>query len=90
MHASSGIEPEASNVFITTSLIHQPFFLFPLFRCTMRIVDSFGTEPEYNFPSYATRKKMKSEWGKWNFFPKQFNTMFREYDDFCETLSNWG
>jgi len=44
----------------------------------MRIVDSFGTEPEYNFPSYADRKKMKSEWGKWNFNPKQFNTMFRK------------
>lgn len=43
----------------------------------MRIVDSFGTEPEFNHPSYANRKKKKSEWGKLNFFPKQFNTMFR-------------
>ena len=50
-----------------------------MIRCSMRVVDSFGTEPEYNFPSYAKRKKMKSAWGKLNFFPKQFNTMFREF-----------
>uniref|UniRef100_H2YVL1 alpha-1,6-mannosyl-glycoprotein 6-beta-N-acetylglucosaminyltransferase n=1 Tax=Ciona savignyi TaxID=51511 RepID=H2YVL1_CIOSA len=52
---------------------------FHLLQCEIRVVDSFGTEPEFNHAVYAGRKQHSSQWGKWNFNPKQFNTMFRKY-----------
>uniref|UniRef100_H2YVK9 alpha-1,6-mannosyl-glycoprotein 6-beta-N-acetylglucosaminyltransferase n=1 Tax=Ciona savignyi TaxID=51511 RepID=H2YVK9_CIOSA len=54
---------------------------FHLLQCEIRVVDSFGTEPEFNHAVYAGRKQHSSQWGKWNFNPKQFNTMFPHTPD---------
>ncbi|XP_009859453.2 alpha-1,6-mannosylglycoprotein 6-beta-N-acetylglucosaminyltransferase A-like [Ciona intestinalis] len=54
---------------------------FHLLKCEIRVVDSFGTEPEFNHASYAERKMRSTQWGKWNFHPKQFNTMFPHTPD---------
>ncbi|CAK8689578.1 unnamed protein product [Clavelina lepadiformis] len=54
---------------------------FHLIQCNIRVVDSFGTEPEYNNPGYAVRHGKNSEWGKLDFMPKQFNTMFPHTPD---------
>lgn len=48
-------------------------------RCMLRVLDSFGTEPEFNHAHYAQSKGHKTPWGKWNLNPQQFNTMFRKY-----------
>lgn len=48
------------------------------FRCMLRVLDSFGTEPEFNHAHYAQSKGHKTPWGKWNLNPQQFNTMFRK------------
>ncbi|KAG7241068.1 hypothetical protein INR49_026099 [Caranx melampygus] len=47
-------------------------------RCMLRVLDSFGTEPEFNHAHYAQSKGHKTPWGKWNLNPQQFNTMFRK------------
>lgn len=44
----------------------------------LRVLDSFGTEPEFNHAHYAQSKGHKTPWGKWNLNPQQFNTMFRK------------
>lgn len=49
------------------------------FRCMLRVLDSFGTEPEFNHAHYAQSKGHKTPWGKWNLNPQQFYTMFRKY-----------
>lgn len=48
-------------------------------RCMLRVLDSFGTEPEFNHAHYAQSKGHKTPWGKWNLNPQQFNTMFRKF-----------
>lgn len=45
----------------------------------LRVLDSFGTEPEFNHAHYAQSKGHKTPWGKWNLNPQQFNTMFRKW-----------
>lgn len=56
------------------------FFVSPAWRhrCMLRVLDSFGTEPEFNHAHYAQSKGHKTPWGKWNLNPQQFNTMFRK------------
>ncbi|XP_039264372.2 alpha-1,6-mannosylglycoprotein 6-beta-N-acetylglucosaminyltransferase A-like [Styela clava] len=54
---------------------------FHLLQCNIRVLDSFGTEPEFNHVNYASKKTHKSSWGKWNLNPKQFNTMFPHSPD---------
>ncbi|KAJ3584561.1 hypothetical protein NHX12_015056, partial [Muraenolepis orangiensis] len=46
------------------------------YQCMLRVLDSFGTEPEFNHAHYAQAKGHKTPWGKWNLNPQQFNTMF--------------
>ncbi|XP_073692704.1 alpha-1,6-mannosylglycoprotein 6-beta-N-acetylglucosaminyltransferase A [Garra rufa] len=48
------------------------------YQCMLRVLDSFGTEPEFNHAHYAQSKGHKTPWGKWNLNPQQFNTMFRK------------
>lgn len=54
------------------------FVFIQHYRCMLRVLDSFGTEPEFNHAHYAQSKGHKTPWGKWNLNPQQFNTMFRE------------
>uniref|UniRef100_A0A3B4FMV5 alpha-1,6-mannosyl-glycoprotein 6-beta-N-acetylglucosaminyltransferase n=1 Tax=Pundamilia nyererei TaxID=303518 RepID=A0A3B4FMV5_9CICH len=49
--------------------------------CMLRVLDSFGTEPEFNHAHYAQSKGHKTPWGKWNLNPQQFNTMFPHTPD---------
>lgn len=51
------------------------------FRCMLRVLDSFGTEPEFNHANYAQSKGHKTPWGKWNLNPQQFYTMFPHTPD---------
>ena len=52
-----------------------PSFVFPLPRCRLRIVDSFGTEAQFN---HLTDKALKTSFGSHDLQLKQFNTMFRK------------
>uniref|UniRef100_A0AAY4CIE0 alpha-1,6-mannosyl-glycoprotein 6-beta-N-acetylglucosaminyltransferase n=1 Tax=Denticeps clupeoides TaxID=299321 RepID=A0AAY4CIE0_9TELE len=51
------------------------------YQCMLRVLDSFGTEPEFNHAHYAQSKGHKTPWGKWNLNPQQFNTMFAHTPD---------
>ncbi|XP_053522777.1 alpha-1,6-mannosylglycoprotein 6-beta-N-acetylglucosaminyltransferase A [Artibeus jamaicensis] len=51
------------------------------YQCMLRVLDSFGTEPEFNHASYAQSKGHKTPWGKWNLNPQQFYTMFPHTPD---------
>ncbi|XP_069769993.1 alpha-1,6-mannosylglycoprotein 6-beta-N-acetylglucosaminyltransferase A-like [Narcine bancroftii] len=54
---------------------------FTHYRCLLRVLDSFGTEPEFNHAEYAKIKNHESPWGKLNLFPKQFYNMFPHTPD---------
>ena len=42
-------------------------------------MDSFGTEPEYNYAEYnGLPEELRSSWGKANVHPRQIMTMFRK------------
>ncbi|XP_067864942.1 alpha-1,6-mannosylglycoprotein 6-beta-N-acetylglucosaminyltransferase A-like isoform X2 [Heterodontus francisci] len=51
------------------------------YRCLLRVLDSFGTEPEFNHAEYAKKKNHGSPWGKLNLIPKQFYNMFPHTPD---------
>ncbi|XP_038607466.1 alpha-1,6-mannosylglycoprotein 6-beta-N-acetylglucosaminyltransferase A [Tachyglossus aculeatus] len=51
------------------------------YQCMLRVLDSFGTEPEFNHAHYAQAKGHKTPWGKWNLNPQQFYTMFPHTPD---------
>ncbi|KAK2147200.1 hypothetical protein LSH36_564g01050 [Paralvinella palmiformis] len=51
------------------------------FSCLLRIVDSFGTEPAFNFEPYAKSRRLKTQWGMQNLNPQQFFTMFPHSPD---------
>ncbi|XP_073490379.1 alpha-1,6-mannosylglycoprotein 6-beta-N-acetylglucosaminyltransferase A [Aquarana catesbeiana] len=51
------------------------------YQCMLRVLDSFGTEPEFNHAQYAQSKGHKTPWGKWNLNPQQFYTMFPHTPD---------
>ncbi|KAM8946231.1 alpha-1,6-mannosylglycoprotein 6-beta-N-acetylglucosaminyltransferase B [Pelodytes ibericus] len=54
---------------------------FRRYRCRLRVVDTFGTEPAYNHEEYATLHGYRTNWGYWNLHPKQFMTMFPHTPD---------
>ncbi|XP_065834135.1 alpha-1,6-mannosylglycoprotein 6-beta-N-acetylglucosaminyltransferase A-like isoform X2 [Oscarella lobularis] len=56
---------------------------FDQYRCHFRILDSFGTEPEFNLKSYKRpgHSNWGKEWGNWNMNPKQFWTLFPHSPD---------
>ncbi|XP_074116321.1 alpha-1,6-mannosylglycoprotein 6-beta-N-acetylglucosaminyltransferase B isoform X3 [Sminthopsis crassicaudata] len=54
---------------------------FKKYRCRFRVIDTFGTEPAYNHEEYATLHGYRTNWGYWNFNPKQFMTMFPHTPD---------
>ena len=44
-----------------------------------RVLDSFGTYVEYNFPDYPYELPEKlTEWGNLNLVPTQFMTLYRK------------
>ena len=46
--------------------------------CLLRIIDSFGTEPAFNYDIFAKAHHLKTQWGMQNLNPQQFFTMFRK------------
>ncbi|XP_029456257.1 alpha-1,6-mannosylglycoprotein 6-beta-N-acetylglucosaminyltransferase B isoform X2 [Rhinatrema bivittatum] len=54
---------------------------FKKYRCHIRVVDTFGTEPAYNHEEYATLHGYRTNWGYWNLNPQQFMTMFPHTPD---------
>ena len=56
-------------------------YIYIIRRCRFRVLDSFGTEPEFNLASYkrpGEHGEWGTVWGNWNFNPRQFWTMFRK------------
>ncbi|XP_030884095.1 alpha-1,6-mannosylglycoprotein 6-beta-N-acetylglucosaminyltransferase A [Leptonychotes weddellii] len=60
---------------------HYSYNLYSICLCMLRVLDSFGTEPEFNHANYAQSKGHKTPWGKWNLNPQQFYTMFPHTPD---------
>ncbi|OXB81152.1 UNVERIFIED_CONTAM: hypothetical protein H355_005082 [Colinus virginianus] len=54
---------------------------FKKYRCRVRVIDTFGTEPAYNHEEYATLRGFRTNWGYWNLHPSQFMTMFPHTPD---------
>ena len=51
-----------------------------VFRCRIRILDSFGTEAEFNYGAYkGLIPGGKSAWAKADLHLRQLFTMFRKY-----------
>ena len=48
------------------------------YRCHIRVIDTFGTEPAYNHEEYATLHGYRTNWGYWNLNARQYMTMFRK------------
>jgi alpha-1,3(6)-mannosylglycoprotein beta-1,6-N-acetyl-glucosaminyltransferase len=51
------------------------------FSCLLRIIDSFGTEPAFNYEPYAKSHRLKTQWGMQNLNPQQMFTMFPHSPD---------
>ncbi|XP_072414567.1 alpha-1,6-mannosylglycoprotein 6-beta-N-acetylglucosaminyltransferase B-like isoform X1 [Chiloscyllium punctatum] len=54
---------------------------FKKYKCRIRVIDTFGTEPAYNFDDYANLHGYRTNWGHWNLNPKQYMTMFPHSPD---------
>ncbi|GCC26019.1 hypothetical protein chiPu_0004433 [Chiloscyllium punctatum] len=52
-----------------------------MIKCRIRVIDTFGTEPAYNFDDYANLHGYRTNWGHWNLNPKQYMTMFPHSPD---------
>ena len=63
---------------ISNVLKNVSILTFKIYSCLLRIVDSFGTEPAFNYEPYAKTHRMKTQWGMQNLNPQQFYTMFRK------------
>ncbi|CAH3176440.1 unnamed protein product [Porites lobata] len=51
------------------------------YRCRLRILDSFGTDPEFNYAEYKHAAKFKTGWGKPDVHVRQMMTMFPHSPD---------
>lgn len=69
---------------------HLSVFHFCLFSCRLRILDSFGTDPEFNYAEYKHAAKFKTGWGKPDVHVRQMMTMFRKYKTDLKRDLVWG
>ena len=63
------------------TFISLPFlvFFFSVFRCNLRILDSFGTDAEFNYAEYLSQKQgLEYGWGAEDVHLRQMMTMFRK------------
>ncbi|XP_041806295.1 alpha-1,6-mannosylglycoprotein 6-beta-N-acetylglucosaminyltransferase A-like [Chelmon rostratus] len=51
------------------------------YKCLIRVLDSFGTEADFNHPAWAKKNNLKSPFGSLNLTLMQFNTMFPHTPD---------
>ncbi|XP_064646292.1 alpha-1,6-mannosylglycoprotein 6-beta-N-acetylglucosaminyltransferase A-like isoform X2 [Lineus longissimus] len=68
-------------------ILAQPGYFHFKDSCTFRVVDSFGTEPGFNFDQYAKKHKLISGWGRHNLWPKQFYNMFQHSENLTSTTN---
>lgn len=54
---------------------------WPNYKCMIRVLDSFGTEPDFNHAAWAEKHELKSPFGRLNLNPMQFYTMFPHTPD---------
>ena len=80
---------------LSTILIQQQFS--PYFshssRCLLRVLDTFGTEPVFNYKKWKPEKDDHNHdyghtWGNWELNPRQFWTMYRKH--LIVLCSLWG
>ena len=59
-------------------------------RCKLRVVDSFGTDAEFNYKYYPEEiPGGRSPWGDLNLRLAQFMTMYRKCNDYYLKLDHW-
>ncbi|XP_068602656.1 alpha-1,6-mannosylglycoprotein 6-beta-N-acetylglucosaminyltransferase A-like [Brachionichthys hirsutus] len=51
------------------------------YQCMMRVLDCFGTEPDFNHAAWARKHNLRSPYGSLNMIPMQFYTMFPHTPD---------
>lgn len=51
------------------------------YRCRLRILDSFGTDPQFNYAEFRDGDKYKTSWGKADVHVRQMMTMFPHSPD---------
>nr|XP_046260078.1 alpha-1,6-mannosylglycoprotein 6-beta-N-acetylglucosaminyltransferase A-like isoform X2 [Scatophagus argus] len=51
------------------------------YKCMIRVLDSFGTEPDFNHAAWAQKHNLKRPFGGLNLIPLQFYTMFPHTPD---------
>ena len=75
-----------AHLFLVFLLLKMIWFFFGIaniyltFRCMYRVLDSFGTYVEFNFPSYPYDVPgNRSGWGNLNLIPTQFMTLYRKW-----------
>ncbi|XP_040057279.2 alpha-1,6-mannosylglycoprotein 6-beta-N-acetylglucosaminyltransferase A-like [Gasterosteus aculeatus] len=51
------------------------------YRCKLRILDTFGTEPDFNHVTWAQKHNLNGPFGGLNLIPMQFYTMFPHTPD---------
>uniref|UniRef100_H3CEA1 alpha-1,6-mannosyl-glycoprotein 6-beta-N-acetylglucosaminyltransferase n=2 Tax=Tetraodon nigroviridis TaxID=99883 RepID=H3CEA1_TETNG len=51
------------------------------YQCKIRVLDSFGTEPDFNHKAWAEVHNLSSSYGSLNLIPMQFYTMFPHTPD---------
>ncbi|XP_029315211.1 alpha-1,6-mannosylglycoprotein 6-beta-N-acetylglucosaminyltransferase A-like [Cottoperca gobio] len=51
------------------------------YRCLIRVLDTFGTEPDFNHAAWAKKHNLESPFGSLNMIPLQFYTMFPHTPD---------
>ena len=57
-------------------------------RCLLRVLDTFGTEPVFNYKKWKPEKDDRNHdygqtWGNWELNPRQFWTMYRKHLILC-------
>nr|XP_043907467.1 alpha-1,6-mannosylglycoprotein 6-beta-N-acetylglucosaminyltransferase A-like isoform X2 [Solea senegalensis] len=52
-----------------------------IYKCRIRVLDSFGTEPDFNHAVWGRTHNRKSPYGGLHLIPAQFNTMFPHTPD---------
>ncbi|CAI8038825.1 Alpha-1,6-mannosylglycoprotein 6-beta-N-acetylglucosaminyltransferase A [Geodia barretti] len=57
---------------------------FQMYKCLLRVLDTFGTEPVFNYKKWKPEKDDHNHdyghtWGNWELNPRQFWTMYRKH-----------
>ncbi|KAM4608651.1 alpha-1,6-mannosylglycoprotein 6-beta-N-acetylglucosaminyltransferase A-like [Polymixia lowei] len=70
-----------STLYILGHHLHLSASIPDLKQCKVRVLDSFGTEPDFNHEAWAKSHSQTTFWGGLNLIPMQFYTMFPHTPD---------